>query len=96
MSVLQRRPDGGDGGAEMPSMGRRQKVAMAISAPVLPPEMATSASPSLTDWSAVPHRGIAAALAQGLAGLFVHRDDVVGMDDARDLLEIGVLRRAAA
>ena len=25
---------------------------MAISAPVLPPEMATSASPSLTDWSA--------------------------------------------
>ena len=39
-------------GREMPSIGRRQKVAIAIRAPVLPPEMATSASPSLTDCSA--------------------------------------------
>ena len=39
-------------GREMPSIGRRQKVAMAISAPVLPPEIATSASPSFTDWMA--------------------------------------------
>ncbi len=39
-------------GREMPSMVLRQNVAMAISAPVLPPEIATAASPSLTDWMA--------------------------------------------
>ena len=39
-------------GREIPSIGRRQKVAIAISAPVLPPDTATSASPSLTDCSA--------------------------------------------
>ena len=39
-------------GRDIPSIGRRQKVAIAINAPVLPPEMATSASTSLTDCSA--------------------------------------------
>jgi len=39
-------------GREIPSIGLRQNVAMAISAPVLPPEIATSASPSFTAWMA--------------------------------------------
>ena len=39
-------------GREIPSIGLRQNVAIAISAPVLPPEMAKSASPSFTDCSA--------------------------------------------
>ncbi len=35
-----------------------------------------------------PHRGFAFALAQGLGGLFVHRDDVVAVEDPADLFEV--------
>jgi len=38
-----------------------------------------------------PHRRGAAPLAQRLRGLFLHRDDDVGIDDARDLPKVGEL-----
>src|SRR6266852_166071 len=60
-------------GRSMPGSVRRQKRAIAISAPVLPAETATSAA------------------AQRLARLVVVAHGNIGVDDARNLLQRGML-----
>ena len=62
----------------------RQIFDMAISAPVLPAEMAASALPFLTASMVKPHGRTAAAGAQGLARLVVVLHDHVGAGAVRD------------
>ena len=73
-------------GRSIPGNMRRQNRAIAVSAPVLPAETATSASPFLTASMASHIEDDLAAAAQRLARLVVHADGDVGMDDARGRL----------
>ena len=68
-------------GRSMPSIIFRLNRAIAISAPVLPAETATSASPFFTASMREPHRRFPAAVAQRLARLVVHPDGDVGVDE---------------
>ena len=70
-------------GRSMPGSVLRLNFAIAISAPVLPAETATSASPFLTASMREPHRGLPAAVAQRLARLVVHPDGDLGVHQPR-------------
>ena len=75
----------------MPGSVRRQKRAIAISAPVLPAETATSASPFFTASMASHIEEVLRPRRSAWLGLSCMADGNVGVDDARDLLQRGML-----
>ena len=87
-------------GRSMPAMGRRISFDMAISAPVLPAETATSASPFCTASSA-SHMLVPLPRRSAWLGLSFMATTSVGVDDARlggergMLVELGAMRASS-
>ena len=69
-------------GRSIPAIGRRMSFDIAMKAPVLPAETATSASPFCTA-SIASHRLEPLPRRKRLAGLVAHGNNCIGVDDAR-------------